>query len=77
MILELKVWLAKFWTRISHIQLNKCETDPYFLQKFQCKTMVISAFCKICELNTEHEIDFVICNVYLLYKIMKNTLFFE
>ena len=63
MILELKVWLAKFWTRISHIQLNKCETDPYFLQKFQCKTMVISAFCKIYELNIEQEVVFVSISV--------------
>ena len=38
------------------VQLNKCETDPYFLQTFQCRTMFISAFCKICELNTECEI---------------------
>ena len=44
------------------LQLNKCETDPYFLQNFQCTTM----FCKICELNTEREIVFVFCNVYLL-----------
>ena len=48
------------------LQLNKCETDPYFLQNFQCTTMFISAFCKICELNTEREIVFVFCNVYLL-----------
>ena len=38
------------------VQLNKCETDPYFLQNFQCTTMFISTFCKICELNTEREI---------------------
>ena len=50
----------------SLVQLNKCETDPYFLQNFQCTTMFISVFCKICELNTEHEIVFVFCNVYLL-----------
>ena len=40
----------------------KCETDPYFLQNFPCRTMFISVFCKICEL----EIVFVFCNVYLL-----------
>ena len=40
------------------VQLNKCETGPYFLQNFQCTTMFISAYCKICELNTEHEIVF-------------------
>ena len=45
------------------VQLNKFETDPYFLQNFQCTTMYISAFCKICELNTEHEIVFVLISV--------------
>ena len=44
------------------VQLNKCETGPYFLQNFQCTTMFISVYCKICELNTElkteHEIVF-------------------
>ena len=44
------------------IQLNKCETGPYFLQNFQCTTMFISVYCKICELKTvlktEHEIVF-------------------
>ena len=45
------------------VQLNKCETDPYFLQNFQCTTMFISAFCKICELNTEREIVFVLTPV--------------
>ena len=48
------------------LQLKKFETNPYFLQNFQCTTMFISAFCKICELNTEREIVFVFCNVYLL-----------
>ena len=48
------------------LQLNKCETSPYFLQNFQCTTMFISRFCKVCELNTEREIVFVVCNVYLL-----------
>ena len=32
-----------------YVQLNKCETDPYFLQNFQCTTMFISVFCKSCE----------------------------
>ena len=45
------------------VQLNKCETDPYFFQNFQCTTMFISAFCKICELNTEREIVFVLISV--------------
>ena len=48
---------------MSTVQLNKCGTDPYFLQNFQCKTMFISVFCKICELNTEHEIVFVLISV--------------
>ena len=37
------------------VQLNKFETGPYFLQDFQCRTMFISTYCKICELNTELE----------------------
>jgi len=45
------------------VQLNKFETDPYFLQNLQFTTIVISAFCKICELNTEHEIVFVLISV--------------
>ena len=45
------------------LQLSKFETDPYFLQNYQCTTMFISAFCKICELNSEREIVFVFCNV--------------
>ena len=39
-------------------QLNKCETDPYLLQNFQCTTMFISMYCEICELNTERECVF-------------------
>ena len=31
------------------LQVNKCETGPYFLQNFQCTTMFISVFCKSCE----------------------------
>ena len=34
------------------VQLNEYETDQYFLQTFQCTTLLIHAFCKICE----HEI---------------------
>ena len=37
------------------LQLNKCETGRYFLQNFQCTTMFISAYCKICELKIELE----------------------
>ena len=63
------------------LQLNKCETDPYFLQNFQCTTMFISAFCKICELNTEREIVFVlICplaeqfHVHRSYQMHESTM---
>ena len=50
-----------FWQILSSsLQLNKCETDPYFLQNFRCTTIFISAFCKICDLNTEREIVFVL-----------------
>ena len=52
--------------KMESVQLNKCETDPCFLQTFRCRTMFISVFCKICDLNTEREIVFVFCNVYLL-----------
>ena len=31
------------------IQLNEYETDMYFLPNFQCRTMLIHAFCKICQ----------------------------
>jgi hypothetical protein len=42
------------------LQLNKCETGPYFFQNFQCTTMFISAYCKICELNIERESVFAV-----------------
>ena len=32
--------------RLKRIQLNKCETDLYFLQNFQFTTMWIYVFCK-------------------------------
>ena len=31
------------------LQLNKCETGPYFFQNFQFTTIFISVFCKSCE----------------------------
>ena len=41
---------------------KNCETGPYFLQNFQCTTIFVSVYCKICELKTklktEHEITF-------------------
>jgi hypothetical protein len=41
------------------VQLNKCETDPYFLQIFQSNTsvcLIISVFCKSFEPICEPEI---------------------
>ena len=41
------------------VQLNKYETDPYFLQNFQSNTtvcLIIYTFCKVCE----REIVFVL-----------------
>jgi hypothetical protein len=34
---------------VNKVQLNKYETDQYFLQNFQCTTMLIHEFCKICD----------------------------
>ena len=31
----------------STLQLNEYETDRYFLQNFQCTTLLIHVFCKI------------------------------
>ena len=59
-------FLRTFSTYYIYIQLDRCETDPYFLQNFQCTRMFTFTFCKICELNTEGENVFVFCNVYLL-----------
>ena len=45
------LWLsfAKFLSPgrdfLPEVQLNKYETDPFFLQNFQSKTMLIRAFC--------------------------------
>ena len=50
-------------SKMNLVQLNKFETDPYFLQNFQCTMMFISSFCKICELNTEREIVFGLISV--------------
>ena len=48
-----EIFSLRFYS--SYLQLNKFKRGPYFLQNFQCTTMFISAYCKICELNTEHE----------------------
>ena len=50
---------AKNAENIILLQLNKYETDPYFLQNFQSNTtvcLIIHAFCKVCE----REIVFVL-----------------
>ena len=62
-LLHYDKFLSNYFDIKKDLQLNKCETDPYFLQNFQCTTMFISAFCKIFELNTEHEIVFVLISV--------------
>ena len=39
-------------SRVTLVQLNKYETDPYILQIFQSNTsvcLIISVFCKSCE----------------------------
>jgi hypothetical protein len=50
---ENKVWPTLF------VQLNKCETHLYFLQNFQCTTILIYSFCKSCEYGCELKIVFV------------------
>ena len=67
-----KIWAHFYKTKrfenweyqeMSTVQLNKCGTDPYFLQNFQCTTIFILVLCKICELNTEREIVFALISV--------------
>ena len=41
---------------LDNLQVNKCETVPYFLQNFQFATMSIPVFCKSCEPICEPEI---------------------
>ena len=57
-------------------QLNEHETDRYFLQNFQCMTLLIDAFCKI----FEHEIVLQECKskrkqfqVHNSYKICEQS----
>ena len=38
--------------KVCNLELNENETDGYFLQNFQCTTMLIQVFCMICD----HEI---------------------
>ena len=42
--------------RSKRVQLNKYETDKFFPQNFQSTTMLIHAFCQICD----HKIAFVL-----------------
>ena len=60
-----------------YIQLNKYETDPYFLQIFQSNTsvcLIISVFCKSCEPICEPEITPVL---YHLENQNKNNFTFS
>ena len=50
------------------VQLNKCETGPYFLQYFQCTTMFISVFCKSCKTICKPEITPVLYHLKNLQK---------
>ena len=53
------------------LQLNKYETDPYFLQIFQSNTsvcLIISVFCKSCEPICEPEITPVLYHLENLQK---------
>ena len=53
--------MKEFWS--FKVQLNNCETGPYFIQNFQCITMFISVFCKRCEpMLCETEIVQKICS---------------
>ena len=42
-------YVNNFYSQQFLIQVNEYETDMYFLPNFQCRTMLIHAFCKICE----------------------------
>ena len=82
------IWMTKWQfddcliinRQLLYVQLNKYETDPYFLQLFQSNTtfcLIIHVFCKSCE----HEIVFVlICtlaeqfHVRKSYKMRESTL---
>ena len=55
--------LREDWSLIRfYSYVNKCETDLYFLQNFQCMTMFISVFCKSCEMLCEPEIVQKFCS---------------
>ena len=61
--------------KIKKVQLNKYETDPYFLQIFQSNTLVcliISVFCKSSEPNCEPEITPVLYHLENLQKSKQN-----
>ena len=64
-------WKSSKMRRWAWIQLNKCETDPYFLQIFQSNTsvcLIISMFCKSCEPICEPEITPVLYHLENLQK---------
>ena len=71
-----KVNVKLFFTLVFKLQLNRCETDLYFLQNFQCTTMLIYAFCKSCEHGCEPEIVQKNQNKKRLKKVNKNNFTF-
>ena len=61
-----------FKTGYNMIQLNKYETDPYFLQLFQSNTtvcLIIHVFCKSCEYET---VFVLICNPAEQFHVRKS-----
>ena len=59
-------------TKSLELQLNKYETDPYFLQVFQSNTsvcLIISGFCKSCEPICEPKITPVLYHLENLQKV--------
>ena len=62
------------------VQLNKYETDPYFLQIFQSNTsvcLIISVFCKSCEPICEPEITPVLYHLENYRNQNKNNFTFS
>ena len=51
------------------VQLNEYETDQYIFFNFQCTTMLIYAFCKICEHEREIVFALILITVLILITI--------
>jgi len=65
--------------RLTLLQLNKHETDPYFLQIFQSNMsvcLIIFVFCKSCEPICEPEITTVLYHLENLQKSKQNNFTF-